>query len=213
MNRHGQRFSPTEHVRTRKGYTRTICYWLSFISNVLQIEIEGRQGPSLYREEYILQPPMPTHTLSVDTSVLPTGVLSIYDVQFYDLVERIAGVAVATLLEIQGIRSVYSFLNTDDVFEILSVPCATLNHVRKLVCLEKMDKTFTVMPGCRSGIRYLSQLLSRRHEEHMKEIGAQSNRNKQRPARSIPASIAHLSQDSPEILSSSSVEQHHPSPG
>jgi hypothetical protein len=129
-----------------------------------------------------LYSPMPTHTLSVDTSVLPVGVLSFYDVQFYDLVERIAGVAEAALLEIQGIRSVYSFLNTDDVFEILSVPCAALNNVRKLVCLEKMDKTFTVTPGCRSSTRYLSQLLNRRHEEHMKDIGAQSKRNKQRPA-------------------------------
>ena len=61
---------------------------------------------------------MATQTLSVDTSVLPVGVLSFYDVQFYDLVERIAGVAEPTLLEIQGIRSVYSFLNTDDAFEI-----------------------------------------------------------------------------------------------
>ena len=156
---------------------------------------------------------MPTNTPSVHTSVLPVGVLSFYDVQFYDLVERIAGVAEATLLEIQGIRSVYSFLNTDDVFEILSVPCAALINVRKLVCLEKMDKTFTVKPGCRSSIRYLSQLLNRRHEEHMKDIGAQSKRNKQRPARSTTTSIAHLSQDSPETLSSSSVQQHNASPG
>ena len=126
---------------------------------------------------------MPTHTLSVDTSVLPVGVLSFYDVQFYDLVERIAGVAEATLLEIQGIRSVYSFLNTDDVFEILSVPCAALNNVRKLVCLKKIDKTFTVKPGCRSSITYLSQLLNRRHEEHMKEIGSQSKRNKKNDPR------------------------------
>ena len=80
---------------------------------------------------------MPTHTLSVDTSVLPVGVLSLYDIQFYDLVERIAGVAEATLLEIQGIRSVYSFLNTDVVFEILSVPCAALNNVRKWTKLSR----------------------------------------------------------------------------
>ena len=54
MNRHRQRFGPTEHVRMRKSTTHTIWFCLSFISNVLQIEIEGRQGPSLYREEYIL---------------------------------------------------------------------------------------------------------------------------------------------------------------
>ena len=156
---------------------------------------------------------MPTNALSVDTSVLPVGVLSFYDDQFYQLVERIAGVAEATLLEVQGIRSVYSFLNTDDVFEILSIPCAALNSVRKLVCLEKMDKTFTVKPGCRSSIRYLSQLLNRRHEEHMKEMGSQSKRNKQRTARSNTTATVPPSQDSTELLSSSSVQQHNRSLG
>ena len=156
---------------------------------------------------------MPTNTLSVDTSVLPVGVLSFYDDQFYQLVERIAGVAEATLLEIQGIRSVYSFLNTDDVFEILSIPCAALNNVRKLVCLEKIDKTFTMKPGCRSSIRYLSQLLNRRNEEHMKEMGSQSKRNKQRTARSTTTATDQPSQDSPELLSSSSVQQHNRSSG
>ena len=156
---------------------------------------------------------MPTRTPSVDTSVLPVDVLSFYDGQFYQLVERIAGVAEATLLEIQGIRSVYSFLNTDDVFEILSIPCAALNNVRKLICLEKTDKTFMVKPGCRSNIRYLSQLLNRRHEEHMKEVGSQSKSNKQRTQQSTTTSIARVSQDSSELLSSSSVQQLDTSPG
>ena len=80
---------------------------------------------------------MPTQTLSVDTSILPVSVLSFYDDQFYHLVERTAGLAEATLLEIQGIRSVYSFLNTDDVFEILSVPCAALSNVRKWIKLSR----------------------------------------------------------------------------
>ena len=159
---------------------------------------------------------MPTRTLSVDTSILPIGVLSFYDDQFYQLVERIAGVAEAPLIEIQGIRSVYSFLHTDDVFTILSIPCAALRNVRKLVCLEKMDKTFMVKPGCRSSIRYLSKLLNRRHEGHTKDIGSQSKWNKQRTARSTTTDTGQngqTSQDSPEILSSSSVQQPNTSPG
>ena len=152
---------------------------------------------------------MPIHTLSVDISVLPVGVLSFYDDQMYHLVERVAGAAETTLLEIQGIRSVYSFLNTDHVFESLSVLCAALNHVKKLVCLEKMDRTFTMKPGCLSSIRCLSQLLHRRHEEHMKDIGAQSKRNKQG---TTTTSITHLSKDSAELLSSLSVQQPNASP-
>lgn len=114
---------------------------------------------------------MPTHTPSVDTSILAFDVLSFYDDRFYQLVRTIAGGAEANLLEMQGIRSVYSFLNTEDVFEILSIQCAALNNVKKLVCLEKIDKTFTVKPGYRSSVRYLSQLLNRRHEETYERNG------------------------------------------
>jgi hypothetical protein len=151
---------------------------------------------------------MPTHALSVNTSVLPLDVLSFYDDQFYHLVETIAGAAEASLLEVQGIRSVYSFLNTEDVFEILSVQCLALSDVRKLVCLEKIDKTFTVKPGCRSSILYLSQLLNRKHEENMKEIGPYSKRSKQQQqTRSTPAFADQISQDSTVIRSPSPIQQ------
>ena len=49
---------------------------------------------------------MPAHTLSVGTSVSPVGALSFYDYQFYHLVGRVAGAAEATLLGIQGTRTV-----------------------------------------------------------------------------------------------------------
>ena len=55
---------------------------------------------------------MPSKILSFDTSVLPKDVLSLHDDNFYLVAQQIAGVAEAKLLEIQGIRSVYSFLNT-----------------------------------------------------------------------------------------------------
>ena len=157
---------------------------------------------------------MPAHTLSVNTSVLPLDVLSFYDEQFYHLVEAIAGAPESSLLEVQGIRSVYSFLNTEDVFEILSVPCVALTNLRQLICLEKVDGTFTVKPGCRSSILYLSQLLRRKHEEQMKETGRHSQRNKQpQQVRSTKAVTDQISQDSMDILSSSSVQQHTTQPG
>lgn len=106
---------------------------------------------------------------SADTSILPNDVLSLRDENFYDIVRKIAGVSEATLLEIQGIRSAYSFLNTDDVFAILSIPCSALSNVKKTICLELDDQTLVVKPGCRSGIEYLHQLLYQRHEEHLKQ--------------------------------------------
>jgi hypothetical protein len=84
---------------------------------------------------------MPFQILFVDTSVLPTDVLSLYDNNFYQMVETIAGPAEAQLLEVQGIRGVYSFLNTEDVFDILSIKCSALNNIKKLICLEGENNT------------------------------------------------------------------------
>lgn len=108
--------------------------------------------------------------VSTDTTILPTDVLSFYDDSFYELVAKIAGSGAAQLFEVQGIRGVYSFLNTTDVFDVLSIPCGALKDVRPLVCLEGDDHTFIVKAGCRGGVRHLYQLLQQKHEEHLKEI-------------------------------------------
>ncbi len=85
-------------------------------------------------------------SLSLDTSILPIDVLSFYDDNIYQIVEKIAGPAEAKLLEAQGIRSIYSFLNTDGVFDILSISYAALKEIRKLFFFEADDETFTVKP-------------------------------------------------------------------
>lgn len=105
---------------------------------------------------------------SVDTSVLPADALFLYDDRFYQMVQRIAGESEAMLLEIQGIRSVYSFLNTNDVFDVLSIQCSALANLKRLTCLQADDQTFIVKPGCRSSIQYLYQLLHQKHLEHLK---------------------------------------------
>ncbi|CAF2960733.1 unnamed protein product [Rotaria sp. Silwood2] len=123
---------------------------------------------------------MPFKTLLLDTSVLPNDALSFYDDAFYQMVEKIAGLTEAKLLEVQGIRSVYSFLNTEDVFDILSIPCSVLKDIKTLVYLEADDNTLIVKPGFRSSIQYLYQLLHQKHEEHMEEIAPKAKRNKQK---------------------------------
>ena len=121
---------------------------------------------------------MSSQTLIFDTSFLPHDLLSYSDDLFFRVVKKTAGVGEAKLLEAQGIRSVYSFFNTADVFEILLIPCTALKDIKKLVCLEADDKTFTVKPGCRSTIRYLYQLLHQKHDEHVKDFTRKSKRNK-----------------------------------
>lgn len=151
---------------------------------------------------------MPLQTL--DTSILPVGALSFYDDVFYDLVKNIAGTAEAKLLETQGIRSVYSFLNTEDVFEILKISCSALNIIKKSVCFEADDKSFIIKPGCRSNIRYLYQLLQQKHEEHLKEISSKSTRNKQLMQQKNMNSVIDNTQDS--IQSRSTSQQNYPTP-
>ncbi|CAF4644246.1 unnamed protein product, partial [Rotaria sp. Silwood2] len=107
--------------------------------------------------------------LSFDTSIVPADILSFCDEDFYKVVEKIAESAEAQLLEAQGIRSVYSFRNTEDVFAIFSISCSALNDINRLVCFEVDDHTYTAKPGCRGSIRYLYQLLYQKHEEHLKE--------------------------------------------
>ena len=122
---------------------------------------------------------MTVQNLLLDTSVLPADALFYYDDDFYQMVGKIAGLAEAKLLEAQGVRSVYSFLNMEDVFDILSLSCSALNDIKNLICLQANDKSFMVKPGCRSNIRYLYQLLNQKHEEHLKYISIKSKRNKQ----------------------------------
>ncbi|CAF1203412.1 unnamed protein product [Rotaria sordida] len=123
---------------------------------------------------------MPFEILSVDTSVLPTDVLSLYDDSFYRLVEIIAGPAEANLLESQGIRSVYSFLNTEDVFHVLSIQCSALNNIKKSICLEADDNTFTVKPGCR-----------RNKQSQLPQNNDTTTNLSQDPSETAPTSAAH----------------------
>jgi len=150
---------------------------------------------------------MPSVVIVVDTSVLPTDALSFYDDNFYRLVEKIAGLAEAKLLEVQGIRGVYSFLNTEDVFDILSISCSALKEIRKSICLEADDKTYMVKPGCRSNIRYLYQLLHQKHEEHLKEIPSKSKRKKQSQSQQRNSTAMDLSQDPAQDTSILSSQQ------
>ena len=126
------------------------------------------------------------------------------------MVEAIAGPAEAKLLEVQGIRGVYSFLNTEDVFGILSLKCSTLRDIKKLICFEvddADDNTAIVKPGCRSNIRYLHQLLSQRHDEHMKQNKYKSNENKQSQLTKNNDTSLNLSQDLSQASSTSTTQQ------
>ena len=93
---------------------------------------------------------------SVDTSVFSTDVMSFHDDSFC----RLAGMSEVILLKVQGTRFVYSFLNTEDVFDILTIQCCALNNIRRVICLETADHTFIMKLGCRSIIFNISTTFS-----------------------------------------------------
>ncbi|CAF3165353.1 unnamed protein product [Rotaria socialis] len=150
---------------------------------------------------------MSSQNLILDTSILPTDILSFSDDHFYRAVEKIAGSAEAKLLEIQGIRSVYSFLHTEDVFSILSLSCSALRDIKKLICFEADDRSYMIKPGCRGSIRYLHQLLHQKHEEHQKDITLKFKRNKQSSSPENSQTIHNISQDSSQAGPTSSHQQ------
>ncbi|CAM4825553.1 unnamed protein product [Rotaria magnacalcarata] len=150
---------------------------------------------------------MSSQNLILDTSILPTDILSFSDDHFYRVVEKIAGSAEANLLEVQGIRSVYSFLHTEDVFSILSLSCSALRDIKRLICFEADDLSYMIKPGCRGSIRYLYKLLHQKHEEHQKNITLKFKRNKQSNSPENSQPIHDLSQDSSQAGSISSHQQ------
>jgi hypothetical protein len=152
---------------------------------------------------------MPFQIFSVDTSILPDNVLNLVDDAFYKVVEVVAGPIEAKLLEIQGIRSVYSFLNTDDTFGILTFKCSTLSNIKKSICFEiddNDDNTIMIKPGCRSNIRYLHQLLSQKHDEHMKKYKYKYNGYKQSQSINNTTSL-NLSQNLSQASSTPATQQ------
>jgi hypothetical protein len=118
-------------------------------------------------------------TFSVDISVLPDDVFSLYDEKFYEIVKQFAGPDEAKLLEIQGIRSVYSFLFTENLFEIFELPCRAIADIKKNMCLLLENKTYMIKQGCKSNLRYLTKLLNSKNEEHLKKVASKTKLKRQ----------------------------------
>jgi ABC-type sulfate/molybdate transport systems ATPase subunit len=117
---------------------------------------------------------MPPPTFNMDITVLPPDVLLLCDEPFYELVHKLAGPVEAKLLEVQGVRSAYSLMYTDDIFDVLKYQCKELNEIKKNACLLLDDNQFIVKPGCKSNLKYFTQLLRLKNQEHLKTVGVRT---------------------------------------
>jgi hypothetical protein len=71
----------------------------------------------------------------MDITVLPPDVLSLCDEPFYKLVSKLAGPVEAKLLEVQGVRSAYSLMHMEDIFDVLKYQCKALDEIKTNTCL------------------------------------------------------------------------------
>jgi hypothetical protein len=69
--------------------------------------------------------------LLIDTSVLPSNVMSLRDDEFLYFVRKEASDAAAHLLEIQNINCAKSLLMTDNVYSIMDVKSKNLDGFKK----------------------------------------------------------------------------------
>ncbi|CAF3407039.1 unnamed protein product [Rotaria sp. Silwood2] len=102
-------------------------------------------------------------TWNMDLTILPDDVLSLYGEPFYELVR---------------IRSAYSLINTEDIFDILNYPCKTLNDVKTSICLLLDDNRYIIKAGCKINLQYLIQLFTLKNQEHLKTMGTRMKSKK-----------------------------------
>ncbi|CAF1453090.1 unnamed protein product [Rotaria magnacalcarata] len=148
----------------------------------------------------------------IDTSVLPSNIMSLRDDNFIDFVKEEAGHAVAALLELQGINSVKSLLMTDDVCSIMNVKSKSLDAFKNKYGYMQDDGICIIQPGVKGNIEYLISLLKKKCVDDAKLVKS-SKRNKlssslttttdtsstiRKPTSSV------LSDSSPETVSSKS---------
>ena len=187
------------HASLRKSMHTTSAFTRNMPSSALMSLRKNDERTYSIKSKYLETINNSFHCLVTDEWVeIDRTVVHAWSSCFRDGTRRVAGPGEAELLRAQGIRSVYSFLSTDDVFAILSIPCQAWRGVRKSICLEADDQSFIVKPGARSNIRYLFQLLLQRHEEQLKHFHLSSKRIK---SYSQSNSIANTtaSQDSTQL--------------
>lgn len=98
----------------------------------------------------------------IDTSVLPSNVMSLRDDNFIDFVKEEAGNGAAALLELQGINSVKSLLMTDDVYSVMNMKSKSLDGFKNKYGYMQDDGTCIIQPGVKGNIEYLISLLKKK---------------------------------------------------
>ena len=131
---------------------------------------------------------------SLDTSQLPKDALTYTDEKFFKLIRSFCGKDGSDILSIQAIRSVDSFLAIQDIYAIFELDSEDVQEIQKQCGFRKRNGTYTVKPGIKSSLDYVSALL----KQMQKQIGRRTK------IQSVPTQSIS-STESTDLLSSSSA--------
>jgi hypothetical protein len=139
----------------------------------------------------------------IDTSVLPSNVMSLRDDNFINFVQQEAGDGAAALLEIQGINCVKSLLMTSNVYSIMDVKSKSLDSFKNKYGYLQDDDTFVIKPGIKGNMDYLIDLLKKKCMDDAKV--AKSSKYNQSSSTTIAKPTSFVpSNNSPEKIPSKS---------
>jgi hypothetical protein len=97
--------------------------------------------------------------MPLDTSRLPKDALTYTDKQSFKLIQSFRGKDGSDLMSIQTIRSVDSFLSIQDIYTIFELDSEDVQEIQKQCGFRKRNETYTVKPGIKSSLDYVSALL------------------------------------------------------
>ena len=133
---------------------------------------------------------------SLDTSRLPKDALTYTDEKFFKLIRSFCGKDGSDILSIQSIRSVDSFLAIQDIYAIFELDSEDVQEIQKQCGFRKRNGTYTVKPGIKSSLDYVTALL----KQMQKQVGRRTK------IQSVPTQSISSTASTDSLSSSSAID-------
>lgn len=107
--------------------------------------------------------------MSDRSSSVPNNIFELENEEFFEFVRYFSGEKLAILLQFQEITNVQCFLDCDDPFEILSFDSDDLLDLKKKLCVKLNNNSFAVLPGIKSKMKLLKNVLTKKRNQFRRE--------------------------------------------
>ena len=102
--------------------------------------------------------------------IIPENLLELEDDQFFEFVDQFVGNKVTNILKFQDITNANCFLTCDDPLEVLNYDSDDLLDMKKKTCVKLNDNSFVILPGVKSKMNILKNLLNKKSNEFKKAL-------------------------------------------